>query len=525
MAEAATVNLPDVDPLPGPATSWAPGEAAPRAMDSVDKAGAGLADIKRKEISETRGATEDAQRGMRQGLHEVQKAYQAEGVGPDALKPWDAQKEAKNYQTDPIEAFGSLGSVFGILAASFTHAPMQIAFEASASAMNAIKENNNEGYKRAYTAWKDNNELAIKRQGMMHQQYQDATELLKTNMTLGQANLRMLAAKFGDQKMLYMLDHGMDKEIIDTMAARDKLATELQHNQEQRDLDHEKYQDLMVRPGFKALVGSPERRAAIKSWEKDWLPLEKVKSLAQQEGQAVEDLVEQEHLPRWQAVKRVVEARNSAGVSLGKEDAAEVSRRTTLYESQGIPHDQAFERARSEVAQISRSAKTGGQIAKEQEKKGKIESVVNQIDYALGLIEQGKKTGDTVTGAKGKIGTLVEWWRGTGEQHAEFEAIIKTIQQEAKPLLTGSTRSLLTKNDRADVDTIIPGLGFIRNETQAAAVLKNLRKILNKVDLMKDDGVVPLPERFADEPDGTEFPQKSTGRMFVKKGNYLVPKD
>ena len=138
------------------------------------------------------------------------------------IRPWNEEQEKKKFETDPIQAFGSLGSVFGILASAFTHAPMENALNASAAAINAVKAGNDQEYARAHQAWKENMDLVMKRHQMMHEQYQDATELMKTNMAAGEAKLKMLASKFGDQKTLFLLEHGMLPELWQAMDAKNK---------------------------------------------------------------------------------------------------------------------------------------------------------------------------------------------------------------------------------------------------------------------------------------------------------------
>ena len=48
----------------------------------------------------------------------------AEGVGPNELKPWNAAEESRKHEYDPFEAFGSVGSVFATIASAFTRRPM-----------------------------------------------------------------------------------------------------------------------------------------------------------------------------------------------------------------------------------------------------------------------------------------------------------------------------------------------------------------------------------------------------------------
>ncbi len=145
-----------------------------------------------------------------------------EGVAMDDVKPWDAKVERAKYRSDPIADFGSFASVFAIAASAFTKQPMANALNASAAAMNAVRERNDEEYKYAYQAWKDNTDLAVKRGNMMHQQYSDALSLFNTDVSLGDAKMKQLAVKFGDQQALTMMEHGMYPQLWEMMGSRAK---------------------------------------------------------------------------------------------------------------------------------------------------------------------------------------------------------------------------------------------------------------------------------------------------------------
>src|SRR5438445_12492205 len=65
------------------------------------------------------------------------------GIEPlgDRVKPWDAKKEMAERTTSPFETFGSMGSIFALVASAFTHTPAVNAMNAMAGAINAVKAN------------------------------------------------------------------------------------------------------------------------------------------------------------------------------------------------------------------------------------------------------------------------------------------------------------------------------------------------------------------------------------------------
>lgn len=252
-------------PAPGPAPTMDIG--AMTGADKITGLTDQLADLQRGHVgkqTQIMGETEQrTQKAADQAQQMFDRAYNEPGVGPNALKPWNEQEASAKYATDPIESFGSLGSTFAILASAFTHAPMENALNGAASAMNAIKQGNDEAYKRAYTAWKDNTDLAVKRHQMMHTAYQDATQLLTTNMALGEQKLKNEAVKFGDQKMLVLLEAGLYQPIFDLVGARQKLALEMVESQTKMAEEFGTVQRAIELGFDQKNPGSPQSRAAF----------------------------------------------------------------------------------------------------------------------------------------------------------------------------------------------------------------------------------------------------------------------
>ncbi|MDE2098996.1 MAG: hypothetical protein KGL39_17210 [Patescibacteria group bacterium] len=492
--------LPDVEVLPGKAYSWVPGESLvgmPSADRDVhdalgvskpDSVTGKLADIKRQEIEADKTAQAQIEKATAQ-IPDIKELSKTAGVEAEKLKPWDAEAEAAKRQTDPITAFGSIGSVFGILASAFTHAPMENALNASAAAMNAIKEGDKESYDRAAKAWEQNYKMALDRHKIEHQAFEDAVTLMKTNMEVGRNQMIMNAKRFGDQKAMVYLEAGMDKEYFELQATRQKL-----HNDAV--LNHEKIVLANAELSRLHALGYDERNPESEKSQNAWMQYKK---------------------------EQAEQKRAEHAVSLDKEWLA--TRTQELVEKEKMNPTDAYLQAEREQAQAKKSGLTGGQLVKQQEKEANVEATANQIDYAIDLIKEGRKTGDSVVGIKGAVGRALEWWRGTESSHDRFIAQIKQIQQQVKPLLTGSTRALFNAKDRADMDKIVAGLGYFTSEKQAMDVLTDLKKRLKHISLTEKEGSVPVPDRYKNEADGTEFPQKSTGRILVKKGNMLVPKD
>lgn len=215
MAEPAT-DTPDTSAPPSPAGADIGSLLKPMTE--------GLSGLQREKTERTDAILSDTEQQLKTDEARVAKAYAATGVGPNELQPWDHAKQEEKYRTDPIEAFGSLGSVFGIVASAFTHAPMENALNASAAAIRATKEGNDEQRERAFRSYKENIDLVMKRHQMMHDSYADAVTLMKTNMAAGEARLSMEAARYGDRKVQALLDMGMSEDLFKLLDARNKAS-------------------------------------------------------------------------------------------------------------------------------------------------------------------------------------------------------------------------------------------------------------------------------------------------------------
>jgi hypothetical protein len=117
--------------------------------------------------------------------------------------------------------------------------------------MGAIKEGNDKEYARAYDAWQKNSDLTVKRHNIQQHAYDNSIRLMDSDLNLGRAKLQMEAARFGDQKTLWLLENGMDKEVIELQRSRSEaIRSQIETSQ--------------------ALTGDGFRRAALKTMMTDY---------------------------------------------------------------------------------------------------------------------------------------------------------------------------------------------------------------------------------------------------------------
>lgn len=183
---------------------------------------------KKHEIGALREAEQTGLRDVAEDRTIAKQHLDAIGIQPGEFPKWDAQKQSEKFSTSPIEAFGSLGSVVGMLASAFTHAPMQNALNASAAAMDAIRVGDEREYNRAFSAWKENNDLVFKRHEMEQRAFDDAMRLGDRDMHLMEAKFRAAAVQFGANKDLIMIENQMWPELFEAKAKIKKAITDIQ---------------------------------------------------------------------------------------------------------------------------------------------------------------------------------------------------------------------------------------------------------------------------------------------------------
>lgn len=190
----------------------------------IDVAGlkSGLTDAARRKVAAGEGVRQKTSAEIESDRQRIHQKY--DEIGPLDVQPWDAQRERERNSTPPLEAFGSFATVFAIAASAFTRQPMVNALNGAAAAMNAIHAGDEKAYERAFDAWKQNSQLAIKKHEVQRQSYMDAIKLLETDATAGNAQLRMVASQYEDTAMLALIEAGAIPQIMELEKSRQQAA-------------------------------------------------------------------------------------------------------------------------------------------------------------------------------------------------------------------------------------------------------------------------------------------------------------
>lgn len=335
---------------------------------------------------------------------EMEKRFAQTAVNPEDYKPFDTEAAREKYKYNPVEAFGSLGSVFAIVASAFTNRPMENSMYGAAAAMNAVKAGNEQEYDRARKDWQDNAALAVKRQAAQHQSYSDAAAMVTTDMSLAQHRMKESALRYGDKQMLSLMDAGLWDKAIELMASRNKITTDMIENAPKLSIATMKQADLL------RIQNLPieQQLGALRDHNNTWAGgketvLEKQLRQAQVENGNVPLTVEQtnkviadhteattkastatdigEQMQRWDAANadmpegpekakaradELIRLRGATGrgASVGTPQAVEIKRRTTELMEQinpttGAPYTQteADTAARQQIANANKPAR------------------------------------------------------------------------------------------------------------------------------------------------------------------------
>lgn len=292
---------------------------------------------------------------------EADRAYmadrmKAQGLEAEKLRPWNHEEEQKKFQHSPLEAFGSLGSVVGILASAFTRAPMENAFGASAAAMNAVKAGDDEGFKRAFESYKVNTDLVVKREAMIQNGFNDAAALMRTDMAAGTAKAQHIAQKYGDQQALFLLQNGMSKELFEMMSSRaDATRKMAEANEKITQMTFQKNTFEQLKNDLpEDQKNNPTRLIALWNYAHGMNTTEEERYMqswwSEHKGATIDQAA-------TAAAKFKSDARASGIQTPDRMDAKEIERRTEQYKAEGMPPNEAYDKAAKEVRAIGAANK------------------------------------------------------------------------------------------------------------------------------------------------------------------------
>lgn len=160
---------------------------------------------------------EAQERAVEKGERESEEAFKK--IEPFKPLPPPDQRQ---YQSNPLDTFFSLGSVFGILASAFTHSPWQNSFAASAAAIDARNKGDADAFAHALDEWKTNTNMMIERHKIQMDDWRAIHDKTKDDMAARDGLIRAYQAKYGDEQMAALREAGMFKEVEELQDRRNQ---------------------------------------------------------------------------------------------------------------------------------------------------------------------------------------------------------------------------------------------------------------------------------------------------------------
>jgi hypothetical protein len=547
----------DPPALPGPAASWAPGEKPVGDANSILPQSDFMGDVKghdaqigvvqgqlagAAEKAKTRGSFVDDQAADRAETYqqEMEHSYSLERASANdpSLKPWNADKEHSERVRGPIEQFGSLGTIFAMAASAFTRQPMVSALNAGAAAMTAMKNADEEGYKHAFEAWKDNSQLAIKRFDMERTMFDDVNKLATSNVALWRQKRAAVAAQFDDQKTLTLLQNGMDPEVLKLDAQQAITHGKLLENQKQMlqmNREQELYSDYIK-------AHMPEAKTPLDQLKVKAEALQAVvqsRSQQTQRSQAPDqqqyDMIKEKYKNDPDKVNKIAEEFDAykrgqrqpgggpggAGTRPGSVNDDRVKMDADIRKEHPDWSDKQVIEERNKNLKASTTSLTGNE-------KEKIETRINKFARSDEIIDKTIKVLETHPGSAGiagkimrveeRLSNMVSAGQIKNSDRVQMMRDIELLRGWAKELLFSSNSKLKKEAER--VDSIVAGTSA--GDT-GPNTIRALRDLKNMYDQMRAEDEAKLGGTWKAPVAGESKPAPTSGKTPWSKDPIVSP--
>lgn len=416
---------------------------------------------------------------MNENRAEVRAKYDA--IEPVDIQPW-TQKRPPN---DPAASFGSFGSVFAQLASAFTNQPMINALEGSAAAMKAFRANEIAEYEDGFDVWQENTKVALKRHDAQQEEYRAALKLMDTDMAAGQAQLTMLATKYGDDAMAEMNKAGLYKEMNQVMEGRQRAALGVLQAYPRLLEEGIQAQGYLSDPDAQS-QDPAKRAAAYQRWFSPLRSLGGAGSFLNQERQLL-----------FQKLKQDFIQKNGRPPSITEE-------------SEMI--DKVYSMGTARGAKDLEAQKVNASLVKEIDTLIKMVETNPKIVGSRGILEKGKEA------VAGMIDPTVNY----ETPRAEFASKLTSARQRVSAAMTNSKYYSALRQE--EMKTILPGLESLTSPAEALNTLKAVREQLAGAETetgAEQPGVPPQPPPGFTEPVTNKAGKKgwknpATGKVWVQ---------
>lgn len=226
---------PEAVPIPAakptvPASTAAPGgvpslKPPPGGLDEIAKAYAGQIADSQKLVADERAAIDSRTQRTQEVLGE---ARSSRPKAPDLAMP--PPPPEKPPETGPLEAFGSAASVLGIIGAFLTRRPLTTALNASASAMDALRVKDQQGFENAIREWKVNADYVNEANRVQQSRYDAAMKAHEGDVNLQLAAIKAEAAASQDRLVLQNVARGNLQDLTSLFQLRRQAVNDFNDN-------------------------------------------------------------------------------------------------------------------------------------------------------------------------------------------------------------------------------------------------------------------------------------------------------
>lgn len=201
-------------------------QSSPRKTSSTSSPTSDLRDIRHKEETQGEREYQDFSKQIEESKKTTDDEFkQVQEARLAALQSTQNRPQLK--QTDPLESFFSLGSVFGILASAATHTPWYNGVNAAAAAINARNQGDMETYQEKLKEWRENTDNMFKLYDMERDEYNMIRDTNKDNIANMDSKLRQHYALWGNEAGLAYQEAGLGIQEADLAMKRQQNAVDL----------------------------------------------------------------------------------------------------------------------------------------------------------------------------------------------------------------------------------------------------------------------------------------------------------
>lgn len=400
-------------------------------------------------------------------------AFQAyEGIEPVDVQPWTQKPPTNN----PLQEFGSAASIFAQLATAFTGASIENSLNAGAAAMQAIQARDSDAYEKAFQAWKFNGDLSLARHQRQHADFAAAMKMLETDAAAGEAAMKSVAAKYGDELALEFTVAGQYDKLADLMRSRQAAAVQLLQVMPNLEMMGLRSRILLEDPDY--LSDDPVRMAeAVKRATEATNPRGNNESFDERNVQSL--MRETPGMTRQQALEKLAQIRAGGArtegaqrLALAKDRVAEIN---AARKEAGFPELTAGEQ--NSILNEFTVQMSGNRVDDLRQALTGYGTTLDQADNALEILRKY----EAAAGAAGMVARPIEAVRNmfgdNSTEYADFRRAIEYLKFSAPRLLQGATgRPLASESDR--INAIVAGTGLLDTAANTRSALTEFRDIL-----------------------------------------------